>query len=276
MADTDPEAAARAVKETAWRTAEGEHLLVVGVGASAGGLDAFERFLRRVPSRSGLAFVLVQHLDPQHESILAEILGRAAAIPVAFARDGEDIEPDHVYVMPRDAGLVVEGGSLRLLDVENRSNRQPINAFLTSLAEDQRENAVGIVLSGTGSDGALGIGAVKRHGGTTFAQVPSDARYESMPHAAIATGKVDHVLPADEIPAALAKLAERRRLHPGESARGETEGLGEAFELLARATGHDFSRYKRSTVLRRMHRRMVATSTATLRDYAALLARDVG
>jgi two-component system CheB/CheR fusion protein len=274
MSGVDPEAAARAVEESAWRSAEGEHLLVVGVGASAGGLDAFERFLRQVPSRSGLAFVFAQHLDPEHESILAEILGRAAAIPVTFARDGEDIEADHVYVMPRDAAMLVEGGKLRLLGVDARGHRQPINGFLTSLAEDQRENAVGIVLSGTGSDGALGIGAVKQHGGTTFAQLPSDARYDSMPHAAVATGKVDQVLRVDEIPAALAELAERRRQHPGESARGETEGLEEAFETLARTTGHDFSRYKRSTVLRRIHRRMAATSTATLRDYAALVAHD--
>jgi two-component system, chemotaxis family, CheB/CheR fusion protein len=159
---------------------------------------------------------------------------------------------------------------------ETRGLRQPINGFLTSLAEDQRENAVGIVLSGTGSDGALGIAAVKRHGGTTFAQLPSDARYESMPLSAIATGQVDHTLPVEEIPAALAELAARRRQHPGESARGEAEGLGDVFELLARQAGHDFSRYKRSTILRRLHRRMAATKTEKVRDYVALLARDDG
>ena len=122
-----------------------------------------------------------------------------------------------------------------------------MNAFLTSLAEDQRENAVGIVLSGTGSDGALGIAAVKQHGGRTFAQLPGDARYESMPAAAIATGMVEQVLPAEEIPAALVQLAAERRRHPPESVRGEAEGLRQALEAVARTTGHDFSRYKRST-----------------------------
>jgi two-component system CheB/CheR fusion protein len=275
MAEPDSKAA-RDAQEAEWSTAEGDRLLVVGIGASAGGLDAFERFLRHVPSSSGLAFVLVQHLNPEHESILAEILARATDIPVAFAKDGQQIEADHVAVMPRDATLLVESGRLRLVAAESRGQRQPINAFLTSLAEDQRDNAVGIVLSGTGSDGALGIAAVKRHGGTTFAQAPGDAQYESMPQAAIATGKVDRALPVEEIPAALAELAATRHQQPGESARGEEEGLRELFELLARQTGHDFSRYKRSSILRRLHRRMSETRTATIRDYVALLTLDEG
>ncbi|BDG08569.1 chemotaxis protein CheB [Anaeromyxobacter paludicola] len=275
MTEPDPKAM-RDAQETSWRAAEGERLLVVGIGASAGGLEAFERFLRRAPHSIGLAFVFVQHLDPEHESILAEILGRETDIPVAFAKDGQEIEPDHVHVIPPDTTLLVERGRLRLVAAETRGTRQPINAFLTSLAEDQRENAVGIVLSGTGSDGALGIAAVKRHGGATFAQLPSDARYDSMPQAAIATGQVDQTLTVEEIPAALAELAARRRQHPGESARGESEGLRELFELLSRQTGHDFSRYKRSTILRRLHRRMTATSTATIRDYVAQLSRDEG
>ena len=275
MSDADFEPfRTRDSQEEEWRAGEGERLLICGIGASAGGLEAFERFLRRLPLDSGLAYVLVQHLDPQHESILAELLGRAAAIPVGFARDGQCIERDHVYVMPRDAGLLVEEGKLRLTAAEPRSNRLPINAFLTSLAEDQRENAVGIVLSGTGSDGALGIAAVKEHGGATFAQLPGDARHESMPRAAIATGTVERVLPVEEIPEALADLAALRRQHPGESARGQSEGLREAFDLLDRKTGHDFSRYKRTTILRRFHRRMAATGTPTLRDYAALLEHD--
>jgi two-component system CheB/CheR fusion protein len=280
MADPMPDdlesARKRDAQEAQWRAAEGERLLVVGLGASAGGLDALERLFRAVPAESGLAYVVVQHLDPGHESILAEILGRAAAIPVAFAKDGQGIERDHVYVMPRGADLLLEGGRLRLAAAaEPRASRLPINAFLTSLAQDQGENAVGAVLSGTGSDGALGLAAVKRHGGFTLAQTPRDARYESMPHAAIATGMVDRVLPVEQIPAALAEHAGRRREHP-QSARGESEGLREAFEILARGTGHDFSRYKRSTVLRRLQRRMTATSTGTIRDYVALLDRDAG
>ncbi len=276
MAHEPDASATRSAQEASWRASEGERLLVVGVGASAGGLEAFERFLRRVPERSGLAFVLVQHLDPAHESALAELLAPSTAMQVEFARDGQRLEADHVYVMPRDAALLVEDGKLRLVAIEARGTRQPINGFLTSLAEDLAGDAVGVVLSGTGSDGALGIAAVKRHGGRTFAQLPGDARYGSMPQAAIATGKVDQVLPADQIPAALVELAAQRRRHPAESTRGEAEGLSEVFGVLERATGHDFSRYKRSTILRRLHRRMAATGTSIVREYAALLSADAG
>ncbi|HEX9052839.1 MAG TPA: chemotaxis protein CheB [Anaeromyxobacter sp.] len=246
----------------------------MGIGASAGGLEALERFLKRVPPDSGLAYVVVQHLSPEHASSLAEILSRATSLPVSIATERERIEADHVYVIPVGAGLTVEGGALRLTPADPRGNRLLVNAFLTSLAEDQRENAVGIVLSGTGSDGALGVAAVKRHGGRTFAQLPRDAQYESMPAAAIATGTVDQVLPVEEIPAALVQLAAERRQHPPESARGEAEGLRQALEVVGRTTGHDFTRYKQTTILRRFHRRMAATGIGTVREYAALLERD--
>jgi two-component system CheB/CheR fusion protein len=265
---------ASAAQEAEWRADEGERLLVVGIGASAGGLEAFERFLERVSPNSGLAYVVVQHLSPEHESSLADILSRATTLPVVTVTEGQRVERDHVYVIPPGASLIVEAGSFRLVPFDQKGVRLLVNAFLTSLAEDQRENAVGIVLSGTGSDGALGIAAVKRHGGRTFAQLPSDARYESMPAAAIATGMVEQVLPAGEIPAALAELAAERRRHPPESARGETEGLRQALEVVSRTTGHDFSRYKRTTILRRFHRRMAATGTATLGEYASLLDGD--
>jgi two-component system, chemotaxis family, CheB/CheR fusion protein len=275
MPDTDPQATRpREAEEAQWRIEEGERLLVCGIGASAGGLAAFERFLRALPPDSGLGYVLVQHLDPEHESILAEILGRAASIPVAFAEDAQTVERDHVYVMPRDAGLVIEGGKLRLIPSEPRSSRLPINTFLTSLAEDLRESAIGVVLSGTGSDGALGISAVKQYGGATFAQLPSETVYDSMPQAAIATGMVEQVLPVEQIPVALAKLAARRRKHPGESGRGEEEGLREVFDVLKQKTGHDFGRYKRTTILRRLQRRTAATGTATLGAYVTVLARE--
>ncbi len=275
MPDREPVPAQTSdAQEADWRAREGERFLIVGMGASAGGLEAFGRFLERLPSDSGLAYVLVQHLSPEHESSLADILSRATNLPVGIAKEGQRIERDHVYVIPPGTGLIVEGGALRLVASERKGSLLLVNAFLASLAEDQRENAVGIVLSGTGSDGALGIAAVKQHGGKTFAQLPADARYESMPAAAIATGLVDHVLPVAEIPAALVALAAERRRHPPESVHGEDEGLRQAFDAVARVTGHDFSRYKRSTVLRRFHRRMVATGTATVRDYANLLERD--
>jgi two-component system, chemotaxis family, CheB/CheR fusion protein len=261
-------------QEAEWRASEGERLLVVGIGASAGGLDALERFLKRAPTDSGLAYVIVQHLSPDYASSLAEILARATKLPVTVATEGQRIESDHVYVIPAGKGLAVEGGVLRLVPADARGNRLLVNAFLTSLAEDQRENAVGIVLSGTGSDGALGIAAVKRHGGRTFAQLPADAQYESMPAAAIATGMVEQVLRVEEIPAALVRLSAERRKHPPESAHGEAEGLRQALDTVGRTTGHDFARYKRTTILRRFHRRMAATGIGTVREYAALLERD--
>jgi two-component system CheB/CheR fusion protein len=263
-------------QEAEWRAREGERFLIVGIGASAGGLEAFERFLHRVPPDGGLAYVLVQHLSPEHDSSLAGILSRVTNLPVGIAREGQRIERDHVYVIPPGTGLLVEGGAPRLVASEPKDSRLLVNAFLTSLAEDRRENAVGIVLSGTGSDGALGIAAVRRHGGRTFAQLPGDARYESMPAAAIATGMVEQVLPVEEIPAALVQLAAERRRHPPESARGEAEGLRQALEVVGRTTGHDFSRYKRSTILRRFQRRMAATGIATVREYATLLQGDAG
>lgn len=275
MPDREPEPAPICdERETEWRALEGERFPIVGIGASAGGLEAFERFLGRLPPDSGLAYVLVQHLDPEHESLLAEILSRATHLPVEIAKDAQRIERDHVYVIPRGRGLLVEDGALRISPPDPRGNRLAVNAFFTSLAEDQGENAVGIVLSGTGSDGALGVVAVKKHGGTTFAQLPADARYESMPAAAIATGMVEEVLPVDEMPAALVELAAERRRHPPESLRGEAEGLRRALEAVARTTGHDFGRYKRSTVVRRLHRRMAATGTDTVRAYATLLEGD--
>ena len=261
-------------QEAEWRAREGERFLVVGIGASAGGLEAFEGFLRRLPSDSGLAYVLVQHLDPEHESRLAEILSRATHLPVTIARDGERVERNHVYVIPPGTGLAIAGGCLRLVPTEVKGNRLLVDAFLLSLAEDQRENAVAVVLSGTGSDGALGVAAVRKNGGRTFAQLPSEARYGSMSAAAIATGHVERVLPVDEMPSALQAIAAERRRHPPESMQGEEEGVREALDAVARVTGHDFSRYKRSTVLRRFHRRMASTGAATVRDYAALLRSD--
>ena len=249
-------------------------LLVVGIGASAGGLEAFERFLSQTRPDSGLAYVFVQHLDPEHESLLVEILARSTSMPVEFAKDGQQIEGDHVFVGPPGARLLVEGGRLRLGPPAPKGNATAINDFLTSLADDQHENAVGIVLSGTGSDGALGIRAIRDRGGTTFAQAPQDACSDGMPQAAIATGSVFRVLPAPAIPAALAELLEERRQHPPGSTPEEAEGLLRAFERLATTTGRDFSRYKRNTILRRLRRRMVATSRSTIRDYTALLDSD--
>ena len=271
MAKPDPEPAVESgAREDAWREREGERLLVVGIGASAGGLEAFERFLGRVPPDSGLAYVLVQHLDPEHESILAEILGRATRLPVEIAKDAQRIERDHVYVIPQRAGLLVEGGALRVVAAEPGGNRLLLNAFFTSLAEDQGENAVGVVLSGNR------LRRRPRH------RRREEARREDVRAAPLRREVREHAgrrdrdrawwircSPSRRSPRRSWSCAAERRRHPSESVRGGEEGLRQAFDVVARATGHDFSRYKRSTVLRRFHRRMAATGTATVRDYAA-------
>lgn len=185
-------------------------LLVVGVGASAGGLEAFIQLLKNVAPDTGMAFVLVQHLDPEHESALVEILGRAATLPVEEITNGLVVEPNRVYVIPRNTALGIERGVLMLRPRDPlRRPPKPIDAFFESLAQDQRERAVGVVLSGTGSDGTLGLEAVKAEGGITFAQ-DDTAKYESMPRSAIASGAVDLVLS----PAGIAEELSRIAKHP--------------------------------------------------------------
>jgi two-component system CheB/CheR fusion protein len=247
--------------------------LVVGLGASAGGLEALERFFRAVPASCGMAFVVVQHLDPDHPSFMHDALARHCGMPVAPAQDGMRVKPDHVYVIPPNATLRIDRGALEVQrPAQPRALRAPINAFLSSLAEDQGESAVGIVLSGTGSDGSLGLAALKEQGGLILAQDPADAKYDSMPRSAIATGLVDIVLPAAEMPAALVRFAERfaegTPLELSEVADDSRKTvLGRIAAILLRQTGHDFSRYRRSTLVRRVRRRMQMTGSSTVEEY---------
>jgi two-component system, chemotaxis family, CheB/CheR fusion protein len=169
---------------------------IVGLGASAGGLEAFEQFFRKVQPNSGMAFVLVPHLDPEHESILCEILQRCTAIPVVEVQDQMAVAPDHVYVIPPNRDLAIFHGLLQLSVPEMpRGQRMPIDAFLRSLAEDYGELAVGVILSGTGTDGTLGLRAILGAGGITMVQEPTTAKYDGMPASAIRAGYATHVLP---------------------------------------------------------------------------------
>lgn len=165
---------------------------VVGVGASAGGLEAFTKLLKNLPADTGMAFVLVQHLDPKHVSLLPELLARATAMPVVEISDGTRITPNHVYVMPPNYSLAMLHGVLHLMPRPNEYGKHlPIDDFLRSLAEDRQSNAIGVILSGTASDGTLGMKAIKSEGGITFAQSEESAEYDGMPHSAIAAGHVD-------------------------------------------------------------------------------------
>ena len=246
---------------------------VVGIGASAGGLIAISRFFEAMPADSGMAFVIVVHLSPKHESELAAILQRKTRMPVLQVNETVKIEANHVYIIPPSNNLVMNDGKLQPVPVvRQHSTHGEIDLFLRALAEVHRERAVGIVLSGAGADGAVGISRIKEKGGIAIAQSLDDAEYDSMPRSAIDTGLIDIILPAAEIPQRLITLARNAGQiklpygavsahgeEPPEQADGSKDAeaaLHEIMKLLRQSTGHDFRYYKRATVLRRIERRL--------------------
>jgi two-component system CheB/CheR fusion protein len=247
---------------------------VVGIGASAGGLAAFEAFFSGMPPDTdpGMAFVLVQHLAPGHKSILTELLGRYTRMPVSEAKDGVVVRPNHVYIIPPNCDMAFLGGALHLLEpTALRGLRLPIDFFFRSLARDQRERAIGIVLSGTGSDGTLGVRAIKGEAGMIMAQVPTSTEYDGMPRSAIDTGLVDYELPPAEMPARLITYAAHAFgkagvARPAPTPKAES-ALNKIFILLRDQTGHDFSQYKPSTIHRRIERRMIVHQIETMAGY---------
>lgn len=246
---------------------------IVGIGASAGGLEALEQFFRYLPANSGMAFVLVQHLDPSHVSLLTEILQRTTAMPVNEATDDILVEPNHVYVIPPNRDMAIFHRKLQLsVPNEPRGQRLPIDAFLQSLAEDQRENAIGIILSGTGSDGTHGLRAILDAGGVTLVQEPATAKYDGMPSSAIQAGCATQVLPADKMPEALQLGTRQLSVHdqtPNDPKRAS--GMTRILMQLRTKTGHDFSLYKKSTITRRIERRMLHHSITDTDVYARFL-----
>ncbi|MCX6926425.1 MAG: PAS domain-containing protein, partial [Verrucomicrobia bacterium] len=234
---------------------------VVGIGASAGGLEALEKFFVHVAPDCGMAFVVVTHQHPGHTSLLPELLRKCTRMRVTVAADGLTVEPGCVYMSPPEGYLAILNGTLHLMEPdESGSLRLPIDYFFRSLAEDQREKAIVIVLSGTGSDGTLGLKAVKGAAGMTMAQAPESAKYSGMPGSAIGTGLVDYVLPTEQLPAQLGAYAQGPYL-----AAADLEALNEGrlpepmqkINVLLRArTGHDFSSYKANTIRRRIERRI--------------------
>jgi two-component system CheB/CheR fusion protein len=249
---------------------------IVGIGASAGGLVALEEFFEHMPGKCGLAYVVVQHLDPTHKAMLAELLQRVTVMPVRQAECDVRVEPNHVYVIPPNTELSVAGDHLNLTTPEEpRGQRMPIDVLFSSLAGAQGERAIAVVLSGMGSDGTLGMQAVKAVGGLTAAQLPESAQFDSMPKTAIAAGGVDIVAPAGELPARILSYVARVP-DPDIPAPGEPEGTDpdphhDILGLLRARTGHDFSLYKPSTLQRRIGRRMVIHGLATQAEYVGFL-----
>ena len=235
-----------------------ESFPVVGLGASAGGLDAFRRLLAVLPAGTGMAFILIQHLDPTHASMMAELLAGHTPLKVQQAADGMPLEREHIYLIPPGAYLSIRGGALHLSEPRERHGaRLPFDFFLRSLAEELGERAICVILSGTGGDGSLGLKAVKEKGGLVIAQDPDDAEYDGMPRSAIMTGAVDLVLPVAKIPETLAKYGRQLVLN-GERRKGlalddhPPDLLAEIIDLLRTKTAHDFALYKPGTLLRRI------------------------
>lgn len=248
---------------------------VVALGASAGGLEAFEQFFKAMPLDPGMAFVLAPHLDPDHASLLVEILQRVTMLPVAEVQDQTRVLPNHVYVLPPNRDMSIRQGVLRLsLPEMPRGQRMPIDAFFRSLAEDQGEYGVGVVFSGTGSDGALGLRAILGAGGVTLVQDPTTAKYDGMPASAIQAGYATRVLAPERMPEALAQLV-RTRATGSEAGvappAGQGAGIQRILMLLRSATGHDFSQYKKSTIGRRIERRMAQHDLTDSEVYARYL-----
>jgi two-component system CheB/CheR fusion protein len=254
---------------------------IVGIGASAGGLEAFRQLLQNLPPDTGAAFVLVQHLSPTHESILPALLARSTAMPVGESIDGEKIEPNHVYVIPSHRDLAITDGHLKLLPRTTPPDRHmPIDLFFRTLAEVRGSQAIGVVLSGTASDGTLGIKAIKAAGGICLAQDPQSAAFDGMPRSAIAGG-VDAVLPPDGLAREIARLASGSYVRePGDTPsnesllEGDRSGLDAIFALLRKVTGKDLAGYKKPTLLRRIRRRMALRQIEELEDYARYLESD--
>ncbi len=256
--------------------ASGESFPVVGIGASAGGLEAFTELLQALPANTGMAFVFIQHLDPKHVSLLTELLQRQTTMRVQEATNGLAVEPNNVYVIPRNTHMILLNGVLTLTPrVTAPFPHMPIDPFLRSLASELKSRSIGVILSGNASDGALGMMAIKSAGGITFAQSPDSSKHDGMPRSAIAAGCVDFVFTPHDIGTELARLGQHPYVVPSHAEAAETPATQEALQrilgMLWKSTGVDFAHYKPSTIRRRIFRRMALRRMESLDAYVALL-----
>ena len=251
---------------------------IVGIGSSAGGLEALQELFTHMPADTGMGFVVVSHLDPSHVSMLPEILKKGTAMSVYQAEDGMAVKPNNIYVIPPNKRMGILHGKLSLSELpEPHVLRFPIDFFLRTLAQDRGSAAICIILSGTGTDGSLGLAEIKREGGLAIVQDPISAKYDGMPRQAIANGLIDFVLCPSEMPARLVSLAGYSKKVFIEEGTAATDTLpdylGKIFVLLRQQTKHDFSQYKPATVQRRIERRMVVNQIDNLADYVSFLAQ---
>jgi len=251
---------------------EPELFPIVGIGASAGGLEAFTQLLEHLPNDTGMGFVLVQHLDPNHKSLLTEILSRKTQMPVLEVTDSMVVKPNHVYIIPPNKKMILAQGVLRLTAREKTQGKyMSVDSLFYSLASERGDKAVGVVLSGEDGDGSLGLEAIKEAGGITFAQSENSAKANSMPHNAAAIGGVDFILPPSEIALELAKLRFFAEASYGiAQVQSDEDNLNQIFTLLRTATGIDFTNYKHPTLKRQIQRRLVINKKS-LEDYVIYL-----
>jgi two-component system CheB/CheR fusion protein len=244
---------------------------VIGLGASAGGLEPLEQFLAQMPAASGMACIVVQHMDPTHKAMLSQLLQRATILPVQEVAESTRIEPDHVYVIPPNADMTVAAGVLHLAEPSRpRGLRLPIDTLFCSLARELCDQAVGVVLSGMGSDGTLGLEAIHAQGGLTLAQLPESAQFDSMPRSAIAAGCVDVVALPAAMPARIVDAAGQDAAEP-QAAGPDPGALARILALLHEHTRHDLAQYKPNSLVRRIGRRMAVHGLPTMEAYAAFL-----
>lgn len=249
---------------------------VIALGASAGGLEALELFFQNSPRELRAAYIVIQHLDPNHQSLLPGLLAKVTPMQVVEIVDGTELLPYHVYVIPPGASLTIENQTLKLEKITNRSGiGQPINTFFQSLAINHKDYAIAVILSGMGSDGSAGIETVKKHGGGAFSQSIESAVFDSMPKSAIDLGILDAIAPAEELPAEIEKYLKDRlsqeKYSEGKLSKDNITGLEKVVAILRRTTNHDFAFYKSNTLFRRIERRMSLHQIDKISDYVALI-----
>jgi two-component system, chemotaxis family, CheB/CheR fusion protein len=252
---------------------------IVGLGASAGGLEALETFFSNMPSGSNIAFVIIQHLSPKHKSIMASLLSKSTEMPVTEIKSGTLVEPNHVYLNPPDKNVVIQNGKLQLMmPIRSDGLNLPIDCFFRSMASDLNEKAVCVILSGTATDGTLGLKAIKGNGGIAMVQDPNSAKYDGMPRSAIATGIVDFILPVEKLPGELVKYVKAPYITLGKIAKTKDDNFAEyiqtIFALIRESTGHDLAHYKQTTIRRRIERRMAVHQIGKIDGYVKYLKKN--
>ena len=247
---------------------------VVGIGASAGGLEALQQLLTFLPSNTGMAFVIIQHLAPDHKSLLADILGKYSAMPVTEITDGMAVERDHIYMIPPKYNVEIRGGTLYLSEYDAGKINHPIDTFFRSLAEDYENRAVAVILSGTGSDGTNGIRSIKEQNGVIIVQAPESAKFDGMPRNAIATGFADLIQKPETIAREMEHIAASMVDAHARYMLTDQDLMSQIFAVLKNVTNINYAYYKKTTILRRIERRLVVTHNRNLREYVNYLSNN--